>query len=279
MKPVDVVKLLTRPRYERSKVKARSLTIQREVARRQKKTSFKELEGGTSGLRTMLFLTLFGFSSVTHAAMFYWDGKTYIPLGLQSQSETVLRMPENISNFWPEQAPSIHFNKIDDRTLSLSPTIPHVEQRVFLRGVSGKLYLAKASTEVKYLPIIEVSDVGDKSATATEARTELTTSTMLLKLMKNEIPAGFASAKSTRRIVDSDKFKIEAVEVWSSPNMTGIVTTISRATGAGTTVEINPAQIEIYIPELGQMCIIGADKWSLDDAAPSTKGYLVFTKS
>ncbi len=270
---------MKRPRFERAKPKARAITNERERTKRLHKTAFKDLEGGTSGLKAMLFMTLFGFGTLTNAATFHWDGKTYIPLGLQPQSETVLRLPENISNFWGEQTSSIHFNKVDDRTLSLSPTMPNVEQRVFLRGVSGKLYLAKASTKVKYQPVIEVSDVTDKTAPAIESGSQLTVSTMMFKMMRNEIPAGFARAKSARQILDSDQFKIDAVEVWSSPTMTGIVTTITRATGPGSSVEINPSQIEIYVPELGQLRIIGADKWTLDDTAPQTQGYLVFTKS
>ena len=101
----------------------------------------------------------------------------------------------------------------------------------------------------------------------------------MLKMIRNELPAGFTRAQSTREILKSDQFKIDAVEVWSSPKMTGIVTTISRVSGPGSTVEINPSQIEIYIPELGQFRIICADKWSLDDTSPQTQGYLVFTKS
>lgn len=255
--------------------------IRRDVTRRLKTTLLNEQEAGSSSYRTLLFMTLFGFSTLTNAANFNWDGRTYIPLGLQPRSETVLRMPEGISAYWPEEAEALNFNKIDDRTLSVSPKQATVEQRVFLRGESGKLYLIKASTELKHVPIIEVTDVTAKTNEpfASPGGGDLTPATMMFKMMRNELPVGFARAHSTRSILVTADYRIDALEVWSSPQMTGIVTAIVRTGAPGSHVEINPAAIEIYIPEFGPLRIIGADKWSLDDGSPSTQGYLVFTKS
>jgi len=270
---------MKRPRFKRAQIKARGISNERERNRRLKKTAFQDVGGGTSGLRAMLFMTLFGFSSLSNAATFNWDGKAYIPLGLQQQSETVLRLHENISNFWGEQSSALFINKVDDRTLSLSPASPNVEQRMFLRGVSGKIYIAKVSTKLKYSPIVEITDVSDKVSPQPEIGAPLTASTMMLKMMRNELPVGFSRAKSNRQILDGKEFTIAAEEVWSSPTMTGIITTFTRTAEAGTSVEIKPDQIEVYIPELGQLRIIGMDKWMLDDSLPQTHGYLVFTKS
>lgn len=255
--------------------------MQNAIKRNSKSGPFNDMQGGTGALRTLLFMTMFGFTSVTHALTFNYDGKVFIPLGLQPLSETVVRMPENIVKYWPEQDGTINFNPIDGRTLSMSPKEPEVEQQVYFLGNSGKLYLGKASTKSKYQPLVEVQDVEKISPTTADRKglPELAPSTLLFKMMRNELPAGFATAKSKQEILATQQYRIDAAEVWSSPNMTGIVTTISRMSAQGTAVTISPAQIEIFIPELGHLHIIAAESYTLDDTSPSTKGYLVFTKS
>lgn len=249
--------------------------IRRNVEQRLKLAAMETPQGGTAGLRTVLFMALFSFSTLSNAATFHWDGRTFIPLGLQARSETVLRMPEAIESWWPEEA-TLNANTIDERTLSFSPKSANVEQRVFLRGESGKLYLAKASTRLKYTPLIQVIDVSVKGPA--EGPPEITPDYLMLKLMRNERPAGFAAAKSTRRLLESGEYRIDALEVWASPRATGILATLTRASAPGTTVEVHPAEIELYIPDLGTLRWIGADKWALDDAVPATRAYLVFMK-
>ena len=163
----------------------------------------------------------------------------------------------------------------------MSPKKEELEQRVFFLGDSGKLYIGKASTKATYQPIVDVEDITSPSAIPTDRNgmPELAPSTLLFKMMRNELPVGFEKASSSREILVTDQFRIDATEVWSSPQMTGIVTTITRVAAKGSTVKVTPAQIEIYIPQLGKFHMFGADAYDLTDATISTKGYLVFTKS
>ncbi len=240
-------------------------------------------DGDTRAWRTALFLALFGYASTSAAASFAWDGTTAIPVGLQARSETVLRMPERIAKYWSEDAPAISVSPVDTRTFSIKPIAVETEQRLFMRGESGKIFVAKVSTALSHYPVIEVRDVtptdpATKDGSPPRSLSALSPTSLLVKMMRSETAAGFSVARSERRILTSDQFVVDAREVWSSPVMTGIVTRITRVAPAGTRVELKPAAMEIFSPELGQFRLIGADRWVLDDETPETVGYLVFTK-
>jgi hypothetical protein len=191
----------------------------------------------------------------------------------------VLRLPEPISKWWAEDEAKFRVNEVDARTLSLYPLVPETEQRLFLRGDSGQLYVAKISTALSHVPIVNVIDVSKPAQTAAPtAPASLSPTTLLIKLMKNEPAQGFAVATSSTRLVTAEQWVMDALEVWSAPGLTGIVAKISRTTQAGTSVAINPDAIEITSPQLGQFRMMNAERWALDDALPQTNAYLVFTK-
>ncbi len=231
-------------------------------------------------LRTALFLAMFGFASAAAAATVTWNRDALIPVGLQPLSETVVRLPEPISKYWPENANEVSIAEVDDRTLSIRPKVEHTEQRFFARGQSGELYVAKLSTALDHIAIIEVQALTAEKlgSLTTGTSASMAPTSLLVDLMKGEVPPGFQRAESKRELLRSETLLIEAREVWSSPAMTGIRAKLSRIGPAGSQVRIKASAIQILIPELGHMRIIGADAWTLDDATPSTQGYLVYTK-
>jgi hypothetical protein len=110
----------------------------------------------TSFVRNFLFLALFGYASSGAGATVNWDGETLIPLGLQPRSELVLRMPEAITKYWLEQKPEVSITVVDSKTLTVKPMAANTEQRLFLRGATGRIYVAKLSTALNYYPYVEV---------------------------------------------------------------------------------------------------------------------------
>ena len=236
-------------------------------------------------LRTTLFLALFGYASTGAGATVNWDGETLIPLGLQPRSEAVLRMPVDIVKYWLEEASTVSITAANPRTFTIKPTVPSTEQRLFLLGPNGKVYIAKLSTAMDYYPYTEVVDktvVTEISATAAKpaggAALPLPEA-VLVAMMRNEPPAGFGVAASNREILKTDDYLIRASAVWSSPTMTGVLAQVDRQGALGREIKLSPTQIEVVIPEFGGACaLIAADNWKLTDTAPRTKMYFLFKK-
>jgi len=230
-----------------------------------------------------LFLLTAGFAAGACAATFTWDGRTYIPLGLQAQSQSVLRFPERLSGYVVEDPAAVHVLTIDERTLSFSPRNAAVDARVILRGESGALYIARASTNLRFYPLLEIersAGTGDDEAPQRHGSpaAPLTPVSVMMSLMQGRPPAGFRVSPSARSILQTGEFRLSSEQVWSSPFVTGIVASVQRTAAAGVRVEIDPDRIEIVIPELGQLRVIAADRYVLDDRNPNTAAYLVFIK-
>ena len=276
----DILQLLLRPRFERLRVRARSLLIQKDVARRLKRGPPDALDASGETLRALLSAALFGFDTPDFAARFCWDGSTYIPLGLRAGAESVLRLPEALSGTWPDEADALDIHTIDVRTLCISPRQTIVEQRVFMRGESGRLYLVKASTGLTYLPMLLVQDATPRVSEAASpvSLPDMTPTTLMLEMMAGTLPTGFTRRATTGVLLVAPDYRIDAVEVWSSSGLTGVITTIRRTAASGCTVEIKPKVVPPNSPGFGRLKIIGADRWTLDDATPSVQGYLVFVK-
>jgi len=193
----------------------------------------------------------------------------------------VLRFPERLSGYVLEDPSEVQVLTIDERTLSFSPRSADVESRVILRGESGTLYIARASTSLHFHPLLEVERAVGEEAPGTHdaaAQSLVTPVSLMTKLMQGRPPAGFRVAHSARSILQAADFRMDSEQVWSSVHVTGIVAVLQRTAAVGTRVEIDPDRIDILIPELGQLRMIGADRYLLDDRNPSSTAYLVFIK-
>jgi len=229
-----------------------------------------------------LAVLLLGFAARASGASFTWDGRTYIPLGLQAESQSVLRLPERLSGYIVEDPAALHVLTIDERTLAFSPRSPAVEVRVILRGDSGTLYMARASTSLHFYPLLEVERAAAGEETGPPRHNgmsgAITPVSLMMALMQGRPPAGFRVSRSARSILQTGDFRLASEQVWSSQHVTGIVATLQRTAALGVRVEIDPDRIEVVIPDLGQLRMIGADRYVLDDRNPGTAAYLVFTK-
>src|SRR3974390_2100505 len=179
-----------------------------------------------------------GFADFASAATFTWDGRTYIPLGLQAQSQSVLRFPESLSGYVLEDPSAVRVLTIDDRTLSFSPAGSNVEARVILRGESGTLYLARASTTLRFYPLLEV--LGDTAAedgvhgqTPGAGSQAMTPVSMMVKLMQRRPPPGFQVARSLHSILETPDFRLDSEQVWPARYITDIVATSRRTARPG----------------------------------------------
>ena len=202
-------------------------------------------------------------------------------MGLEPQSETVLQMPEGISNYFPENQSAVAISEVDHRTLTIKPLTGETEQRLFLRGASGKMYIAKLSTKLRHVPLIEVQDSSLATTAAAIPATggsSISSSYLLVQMIRNKPLPGFTVSPWTRQILEGDEFTITGEHVWSSVNMTGVVARVTRASGVSKSVRINPDSLQINIPAFGQMRLISADRWTLDNGADTAIAQLVFTK-
>ncbi len=101
---------------------------------------------------------------------------------------------------------------------------------------------------------------------------------LMLKLMQRRPPSGFHVVNSSRSLLQTAQFRLDSEQVWSGGRLTGIVATLQRTAAMGSRVEVEPERIEILIPALGELRMIAADRYVLDDRNPSTSAYLIFLK-
>ena len=278
--------LLQRPALLSLRVRRRSEKLQARMQRAFKRPSAVSTTSGsdTAFVRSMFYLALFGYASSAAGATVNWDGETLIPLGLEARSELVLRMPEPITKYWLEQAPEVSITVVDPKTLTVKPTTPTTEQRLFLRGTTGKIYVAKLSTSLSYYPYVEVLDktvapARDAGKGTASAAALTGPQSLMIAMMKKTPPVGFGVSASQRPILKTDDYAIQATAVWHSPTITGLVAKIERQGAIGREIRFSPTEIEVVIPEFGgSWFLIGADSWVLTDAKPATNMYFVFEK-
>ena len=245
-------------------------------------------------------------------AGFTWDGRLSIPLGLQLNAQSVLRLPERLNGYIVEDPALVAVLTIDQRTLSLSPRLAIVDVRVILRGESGNLYVVRASTALPFHSILEVDlrshstdqQQSDAARNATPDTAEVLTRVqplshtgsataalpdnppaptpnpmaLMLRLMQGQPPTGFRVAQSSRTLLDSPELRIQAEQVWMSPQITGIVAVLTHPAQPGAHYDLDPERIEIMIPDFGLLRIFAANRYRFDDLTSSTRAYLVFMK-
>jgi hypothetical protein len=279
--------LLQRPATLSHQIRARSRTLNARSTKSLKppRTLTPDSTGEAGVLRTTLFLALFGYASAGSGASVNWDGETLIPIGLEPRSEAVLRMPEPITKYWVEEEQAVSISAVDARTLTIKPMVATTEQRLYVRGNTGKIYIAKLSTNLGYYPYVEVLDqtAAREGAAAspkpTTLHTQLGPEGLLLAMMKNLPPPGYAVETSTRDILKTDDYLIRAKALWRASAMTGLIATIERQGATGREVRVSPNEIEVVIPEFGGAYrYIGADRWVLSDTTPQSTMYFVFQK-
>lgn len=279
---ISIAGFVQRTKTLRQILKSRSMLLTRSTNRRLRERPVVPTDGGDSkAMRTTLMLALFGYATATTGATYDWQKDVLIPVGLEPQSETVLRIPEPIKSYFPENQSAVAISEVDNRTLTIKPLVPDTEQRLFVLGESSNLYVAKLSTKLRHVAVIEVQYTITKpeAAQATlRSQGAISSSYLLVQMIQNNRLPGFAVSPWTRQILASDEYVITGEQVWSSPSMTGVVAKIARAAGVSKEVRINPEAIQISIPAFGRLRVISADRWTLDNNADQSPAQLVFTK-
>lgn len=207
-----------------------------------------------------------------------YDGRRYIDVALQLGSDTVLNFPEDVS--WSAEQPSRFDIKpfgAGFKSLIVRP-LAEQEQRVFFRGsASGQIYLARFATGGSYQPIVNVRSGAAQAEEQYRVAARASIPSLLRAMMANGAAPGFERARSNRVLLSQAPLTITAREVWSAPQLVGIVVELELAGGAPA-LEVRPAGVRIDIPELGALRAFAADAWELTVAQPRTRGYLVFSR-
>lgn len=207
-----------------------------------------------------------------------YDGRRYIDVALQLGSDTVLNFPEDVS--WSAEQPSRFDIKpfgAGFKSLIVRP-LGEQEQRVFFRGTaSGQIYLARFATGGAYLPIVNVRSGAAQAEEQYRAASRASIPALLRAMMSGGALAGFERARSSRVLLTQPPLVITAREVWSAPQLVGIVVDLQLAGGAPA-LEIRPAGVRIDMPELGTLRAFAADAWELSAEQPHARGYLVFSR-
>ncbi len=112
-----------------------------------------------SGLPLLSLVVLLGaILKVTpvRAERLTWDTRQPIPLGLQASAQAVLRLPEPLSGYIVDDPAVLNVVSIDEQTLAVSPRSQSVDVRIIVRGDSGNLYVTRASTALRFTPVLEI---------------------------------------------------------------------------------------------------------------------------
>lgn len=259
-------------------IRSRSILLARTTNRRLRENPVVPMDVGDSkAMRTALMLTLFGYAVATPGATYEWQKDVLIPVGLEPQSETVLRIPEPIKSYFLENASVVSISEADPRSLAIKPLVGETEQRLFVFGESTNLYVAKLSTKLRHVAVIDVQHPAGATPVA-QQQGSISSTYLMIQMAQNQRVPGFSVTPWTRQILASEQYIITGEQVWSSPSMTGVVAKFSRAPGVSTEVRINPEAIQISIPAFGRLRTLMADRWVLDNTKDTSIAQLVFTK-
>lgn len=207
-----------------------------------------------------------------------WDGRTYLDVGLQLGADSTLVFPEPVEySAENDSAFELAESTSDPRIVTIRPRVLQ-EQRVTFIGTKSKtVYLARFSTRSTYSPLYRIRDRVQLQAAQAQATGQLTP-TSLLKLMMAGAPAqGVAIRKHAQDLVAGQEYRIAAVELWETPSMTGVVATATLLPNVGG-LTVRPSDISLKIPALGQLRMMGADRWELQPDVPTATVYFVFTQ-
>jgi hypothetical protein len=139
------------------------------------------------------------------------------------------------------------------------------------------IYLARFSTQSAYQPIVTVRSAAAQAEEQFRAAARVTIPGLLRAMMGAGPGAGFERAATQRVLLQQAPLTIVAREVWSSPQLVGIVVEL-QLTGGAPALEVRPAGIRIDIPDFGALRAFAADTWELTSARPTARGYLVFSR-
>lgn len=207
-----------------------------------------------------------------------WDGKTYLNIGLRLGADTAIVFPEpvEISAENPSAFEEVESNT-DARILAVRPLTAQ-EQRVTFIGTQTKtVYLARFSTREGFSPLYRIqSKVADQQA-RTERASQTTPASLMRAMMADTIPPGFERRPLVQPLLSGPEYKIVSTEIVESPRMTGLIVTISLNASVASAL-VRPGDISIQIPSLGQVRMMGADRWDLDADSRTTTGYFVFSR-
>lgn len=230
-----------------------------------------------AGFLLLLLLWMLAAGGVLAGDVVY-DGRRYIDVPLQLGSDTVLNFPEDVN--WSAEQPSRFDIKpfgASFRSLIVRP-LGEQEQRVFFRGnASGQIYLARFATDGGYMPIVTVRSGAALAEERFRAAARASIPALLRMMMGGGGAPGFERARSDRVLLAQPPLSITAREVWSAPQLVGIVVDVDLIGGAPA-LDLRPAGIRIDIPELGTLRAFAADAWELTGARPRVRGYLVFSR-
>ena len=209
-----------------------------------------------------------------------WDGKTYLDIGLQLGADTTLVFPEPIEyTAEVESAFSLAKSGSDEKILSIRPLTLHEQRVTFIGRKSKTIYLARFSTRASYSPIYRITDATAAPATLSRKSSSFSLTLFgMMRLMMAGTPAqGISTSPTVQALVEGSEYKIGTTEVWESPGLTGIIGTATLVKGVNGTT-IRPSDISLKIPALGQLRMMGADRWDLQTDASTTMVYFVFTR-
>jgi hypothetical protein len=204
-----------------------------------------------------------------------WDGASYLPVPVKLGSDTRLVMPEAFDDAW-EHDDQVSASLLDAHTLIIRPRAARVEQRLTMRGRdSGNLYLARVSSSLPYMPLVNVQVSAARSTSTGEAPADGSVTALLKAMMLGSLPAGFKAEKSSRVLLDEAPYRIVAEQVWQSARQSGVIAQL-HSTLPQRAVPLVPANVQIRIAALGTLRAMAADGYVLGPDAPSTRIYLVY---
>ncbi len=217
-------------------------------------------------------------AGATCARDLVWDGRTLLDVGLQLGADSTLVFPEPVEYSAENDAAfELAESTTDARIMTVRPKALQ-EQRVTFIGTRSKtVYLARFSTRASYSPIYRIRGKVELEATQAAASAQLSP-TSLLRLMMAGAPAnGVSVRKQAQDLVVGPEYRIGSLEMWQTPGMTGIVGTVTLLPQVAAAT-VRPSDITLKIPALGQLRMMGADRWDLQPDLRSATVYFVFTQ-
>lgn len=212
------------------------------------------------------------------AADLVWDGKSYLNIGLRLGADTTIVFPEPVEvSAENDTAFERAESSTDARIMAIRP-LSAQEQRVTFIGTQTKtVYLARFSTRGGYAPLYRIQSKVAQQQARIESASQTTPAALMRAMMADAIAAGFERRPLVQPLIAGPEYKIISTEIVESPRMTGLIATISLNPSVASAL-VRPGDISIQIPSLGQVRMMGADRWDLNADSRTTTGYFVFSR-
>ncbi len=212
------------------------------------------------------------------AADLVWDGKSYLNIGLRLGADTTIVFPEPVEvSAENDGAFERAESSTDPRIMAIRP-LAEQEQRVTFIGTQTKtVYLARFSTRGGYAPLYRIQSKVAQQQARVESASQTNPAGLMRAMMADTSVPGFERRPLVQPLVAGPEYQIISSEIMESPRMTGIIATITLNPSVASAL-VRPGDISIQIPSLGQVRMMGADRWDLTADSRTTTAYFVFAR-